>query len=261
MAETTITARQTENIKQAQGKSIVVPGRYYRTYPSDKPLGYATEDLELDLSETTFLLVDVYGKGFDPDSDMGDAPSFYKSNVEKNRDIVVNHIKPAKVAAKSIGLPVVYLCNYLAPSTTENNEWRQMSIRTVGVDVLEAWQEPNDVLVHSTVIAPEPGEPVIKKQHYSGFFETHLDSYLREQHTRNIVAVGFDSRICLGTTVIDALYRNYRVIVLRDCIATNEYPETEQEGWANWMAVRFIESNVGYTATAEEFIRACEAAK
>jgi nicotinamidase-related amidase len=261
MAETTINTRQTDKLKQSERKSIVLPARYYRMFPQEQPLGYATEDLELDLNETAFLLVDVYGKGFDPDSDLGDAPSFYKKNVELNRDIVVNHIKPAKVAAKSIGVPVVYLCNYLAPSTTEHNEWRAMSMRTVGVDVLEAWQEPNEILVHSNIIAPEPGEPVIKKQHYSGFFETHLDSYLRELRIRNLVTVGFDSRICLGTTVIDAMYRNYRVIVLRDCIKTGEYPETEKEGWANWMAVRFIECNVGYTATSAEFIRACEAVR
>jgi ureidoacrylate peracid hydrolase len=250
-----------ETVNKAASRTITLPARYYRMYPPEKPLGYASEDLELDLNETVFLLVDVYGKGFDPEQDLGGAPAFYKKNVEQNRDIVVNHIKPAKVAAKGIGMPCVYLTNYLAPSTTANNEWRNMSIRTLGIDALEAWQEPNEILVHSKVIAPEPGEPVIKKQLYSGFYETHLESYLRELRTRNIVAVGFDSRICLGTTVIDAMYRNFRVIVLRDCISTGEYPETENEGWANWMAVRFIESNVGYTATSAEFIRACEAVR
>jgi ureidoacrylate peracid hydrolase len=262
MAEKTLTTPKTANsANTGQPRTITLPARYYRMYPPEKPLGYATEDLTLDLSETVFILVDVYGKGFDPDHDLGDVPAYYNSSVETNRDIVVNHIKPAKVAAKQIGIPAVYLCNYLAPSTTEHNEWRNMSLRTMNIDVLEAWQEPNEILVHSQVIAPEPGEPLIKKQHYSGFFETHLDSYLRELRTRNLITVGFDSRICLGTTVIDAMYRNYRVIVLRDCIKTGEYPETEKEGWANWMAVRFIESNVGYTATSEDFIRACEAVK
>ena len=167
MAETIINTRQKDTMNGTQHTSIVLPARYYRMFPPEQPLGYATEELELDLNETAFLLVDVYGKGFDTDSDLGDVPSFYRKNVEENRDIVVNHIKPAKVAAKSVGLPVVYLCNYLAPSTSEHNEWRNMSLRTMNIDVLEAWQEPNEILVHSNVIAPEPGEPVIKKQHYS----------------------------------------------------------------------------------------------
>lgn len=240
-------------------RTIRLNSRYYRNYPSDDPLGYAEEELELQLGNTVFLLVDVYGKGFDENRDLGDAPEFYKRSVETNRDIVVNHIKPAKDAAKRLGLPIIYLTNYLSPALNEHHEWRNMSLRTVNVDVLEAWQEPNDILVFSDVIAPEEDEYLIKKQFYSGFFETHLHSLLCSLNVRNIVTVGFDSRICLGTTVIDAMYRSYRVIVLRDCTSTSEYIETKEEGWANWLAIRFIETNVGYTSTSADFIRACDA--
>jgi ureidoacrylate peracid hydrolase len=240
-------------------RSIHLAGRYYRAYPPDAPQGYAEDELELQLDETVFLLVDVYGRGFDPGDDLGSAAEFYKRSVLANKSIVVDHIAPAKTAARVAGLPIVYLNNYLSPGLNEQNEWRQMSLRTVGIDVLEAWREPNDVLSFSRVIAPDAEDYVIKKQLYSGFFETHLDSLLRSLNARNLVTVGFDSRICLGTTVIDAMYRNYRVIVLRDCTATTEYVETQADGWANWMAIRFIESCVGYTATAAEWIRACQA--
>jgi nicotinamidase-related amidase len=240
---------------------IKLPARYYRDYPPGKPLGYAEEEVTLGLDDTVFLIVDVYGKGFDEDHDLGNAPEFYKQSVEINRDIVVNHIKPAKMAAKRLGLPIVYLTNYLSPALNERHEWRNMSMRTVNVDVLEAWQEPNDVLVFSKIIAPEPGDYLIKKQFYSGFFETHLDSLLHSLGARNLVAVGFDSRICLGTTVVDAMYRSYRVVVLRDCVHTGEYAETQEGGWANFMAIRFIETTVGYTSTAEQWLDACAAAK
>jgi ureidoacrylate peracid hydrolase len=240
---------------------INLPARYYRDYPPGRPLGYAEEELSLSLDETVFLIVDVYGKGFDEDHDLGNAPDFYKQAVEINREIVVNHIKPAKVAARQLGLPIVYLNNYLSPALNERHEWRNMSMRTVNVDVLEAWQEPNDVLVFSKVIAPEAGDYLIKKQFYSGFFETHLDSLLHSLGARNLVTVGFDSRICLATTVIDAMYRSYRVVVLRDCVHTGEYAETQEGGWANFMAIRFIETTVGYTSTAEAWIKACAAAQ
>ena len=93
---------------------------------------------------------------------------------------------------------------------------------------------------------------------YSGFFETNLDSVLRGYGAKYLVAVGFDSRICFGTTVTDAMYRDYRVIALRDAIYTSEFPETQAGGWANFLAVRFIEANVGYTSTVDDFIRACD---
>jgi ureidoacrylate peracid hydrolase len=57
------------------------------------------------------------------------------------------------------------------------------------------------------------------------------------------------------------MYRSYRVVVLRDCIATGEYVETQEGGWANFIALRFIETGVGYTATAEEWVNACDQAK
>ena len=238
--------------------SIRLNGRYYRYYPPENPLGAVEEKIVLGVGETVFLLVDVYGLGFDPDHDLGDAPEFYRSLAEANREAVVNHIRPAKDAAKAAGLPIVYVTNYLAPSTNERTEWRNMSLRTCGVDVLETWREPNDILAYSEIIAPEPGDHVIKKQMYSGFFETHLDSLLRSLGVRNLVTVGFDTRICLAGTVTDAMYRNYRVVVLRDCCRTIEYPETDAEEWANWLGIRFIEANVGYTATSEDFIHACE---
>ncbi|MSS73679.1 MAG: cysteine hydrolase [Candidatus Latescibacteria bacterium] len=241
----------------AKIETIQLTGRYYRTYPPGRPLGYAEETLSLDPKRTAFLVVDVYGLGFDPEHDLGDAPDFYKVAVEQNRDIVVKHIRPAKDAAKRAGMPIVNVTNYLAPSTNEGTEWRNMSIRTCGVDVLEAWQEPNDILAFSKVIAPQEGEYLIKKQMYSGFFETHLDSLLRSLDIQNLVAVGFDSRICLGTTVTDAMYRGYRMTVLRDCCSTSEYEETKEGGWANFMAIRYIETCVGYTATSEDFVRAC----
>ena len=131
-----------------------------------------------------------------------------------------------------------------------------MSIRTHGVDVLEAWTIPNEILIHSEVIAPDSEDTLIQKQMYSGFFETELESALRNANIKNIIAVGFDANICLKYTLVDAMYKNFQVIVLRDCIKTMEFPETLEGGWANFMAVRHIETAIGYTSTSQEFISA-----
>ena len=235
-------------------------GRYWRWFPPDQPLGVAEEPIALRRSETVFLLVDVYGKRFDDDADLPEGmPAFYRPTVDDGfRATLRERIVPAKAAAKRAGLPVVYVTNRLSPGLSEQNEFRNMSIRTCDVDVLEAWKAPTAILEHASVIAPGAGEPTIPKQHYSGFFETNLDSVLRGFGIRNLVMVGFDSRICLSATATEAMYRDYRVVVLRDAIRTVEYPETREGGWANFMAVRFIESNIGYTTTTEEFIAACK---
>lgn len=239
-------------------RAIKLTGRFYRWYPPEKNLGYAEEELLLGLHNTVYLVVDAYGVGYDDDHEFGDVPEIYRRDVDLVRDIVRDRVKPTKVAAKKAGLPVVYLTNHLDPSTTKNNELRNMALRTYGVDILDVWKEPTDVLAFSRIIAPEEDDFLIKKQHHSGFYETTLESLLKELGARNLVVVGFDGMVCLHCTVIDALYRNYRVIVLRDCIGSLEYPETEKESWANWFAIRFIESNVGYTSTAAKFIRSCD---
>lgn len=234
---------------------LVLQGRYYQYHTHNS----VTEALELDTAHTALLLVDVYGAGYDDDYVPDPAlQGFYQPNPAIG-EIIRDKIKPVKDAARIIGLPTVYLTNYLSPGLDEGNEWRNMSIRTCGIDVLEEWKPPTPVLEHSKVIAPDEQDVLVPKQMYSGFFETNLESVLRNRGIRNLVVVGFDSRICLGTTVTDAMYRNFRVVALRDCIRTSEFPETEEGGWANFMAIRHIEGNVGYTTTSDDFLEACAA--
>ena len=241
--------------------ALRLPGRYYRIYPSDAMLGHATHDLILPLRETALLLVDVYGRQYDDDPPSQDGlPAVYRSGPDDTaRAIVRDRIVPARAAARRAGLRVIYLTNALRAGLSEGNEWRTMSVRTCGVDVLDAWQEPNDILAFSDIIAPGPAERLIEKQVYSGFFETHLDSTLRGFGIRNLVVAGGDGLICLGTTCIDAMYRDYRVVGLRDAILSGEWPETREGAWRGFMAIRQIETTVGYTATTDEFISACDA--
>jgi ureidoacrylate peracid hydrolase len=236
-------------------KGIHLKGRYYRFVT---PAGNAEEDVFLDPERTAFMLIDVYGL-FSDDPGYKNLPEFYRSppQAEKRRKAMFKKILLAKKAAKALKLPVIYLQNHLAPSTNENTEWRIMSLRTCGVDVLKTWQEPNAILAFSKMIAPGPGETVIKKQMYSGFFETDLHSLLESLDVKNLVVAGFDANICLRTTVTDAMYRGYRVVLLRDCTRTSEFPDTKKGNYANRLAIRFVEANVGYTSTSDAFVRAC----
>lgn len=250
-----------------EASALHLPVRYYRTYPVESPLGYAEETIQLSLSRTAFLLVDVNGVGFDDPAGEEDAnvPAFYREQAIASRSIVVDHIAPAKEAAKRLGLPIVYLSNHLSPTLNESSEWRNLSLRVHNIDVLKSWREPNQILAYSDVIAPQSDDYLVQKQLYSGFFETQLDSLLRTLDVSTLVTVGFDSRICLATTVIDAMYRNYRVVVLRDGTGTSphstgESAETGNGEWSAPGAIRFIETNVGYTTTSDQWVAACQGA-
>lgn len=73
-------------------------------------------------------------------------------------------------------------------------------------------------------LAPAPGEHVIKKHRYSGFFGTDLDMILREWGVDTVIISGTTTENCCHATARDAMFRNYRVVFLSDATATYDYP-------------------------------------
>ena len=74
-------------------------------------------------------------------------------------------------------------------------------------------------------LAPLPGEHVIKKHRYSGFFGTDLDIVLREWNIDTVIVSGTTTENCCLATARDAMFRNYRVVFLSDATATYDYPD------------------------------------
>ncbi len=254
--------------------TIRIKGRYYRMYPGDKFLGYAEKEFALDPSETVFLLVDVYGLGFDPQKTEASQWSGMVSeqSIGRERDIVVNHIRPALDAARQVGLPIVYAANSAPRVAIEKSAYHEEKQSTLefdtpvmyaedNIDPLEYHCGPSNVLKYSEVIAPRPTDYFIRKHVHSAFFDTRLDTLLRNLGCKTLVCVGFALDMCLGNTMIDALWRNYRVILLRDCTYAIEIPGIDAPGaWTNrW--ILYAECAIGYTAESQSWIAACQAAK
>src|SRR6266513_2513523 len=74
-------------------------------------------------------------------------------------------------------------------------------------------------------LTPAPGEHVIKKHRYSGFFGTDLDMILREWGVDTVIISGTSTENCCHATARDAMFRNYRVVFLSDATATYDYPD------------------------------------
>lgn len=74
-------------------------------------------------------------------------------------------------------------------------------------------------------IAPQEGDIVVRKQRYSGFFETNLDLILRSKGIKDVAVAGATSEDCCLATARDAMYRGYRVAFLADVIGTYDYPD------------------------------------
>src|SRR3954454_19390588 len=74
-------------------------------------------------------------------------------------------------------------------------------------------------------LAPAPGEHVIKKHRYSGFFGTDLDIILREWGIGTVIISGTATEKCCRAQARDAMFRNYRVVFFLQAEAGNVYPD------------------------------------
>jgi nicotinamidase-related amidase len=250
---------------------IKINGRFFRLYPPEKFLGHAEKELALNPAETVFLIVDVYGLGFDPEkADEASEWSGMVSEHSKSREkeVIVKHIRPALDAARQVGLPVVYLSNSapniaLSNSAYQEHKWDVLQVKKDelyaedNIDPLEYHFGPSDVLKYSQIVAPRSGDYYVRKHVHSGFFDTRLDTLLRNLGCKTLVCAGFALDMCLGNTMIDALWRNYRVLLLRDCTYAIEIPGIDAPGsWTDrW--ILYTECAIGYTATSEMWIAAC----
>ena len=71
-------------------------------------------------------------------------------------------------------------------------------------------------------IAPRDGEIVIKKHRYSAFYGTDLEIILRGLGVTTVVIAGVSTDNCCHATARDALFRDFRVVVLADATASGD---------------------------------------
>jgi nicotinamidase-related amidase len=67
---------------------------------------------------------------------------------------------------------------------------------------------------------PIAAEPVIDKPGKGAFYQTDLESMLRNCAIENLLVAGVTTEVCVNTTVREANDRGYRCIVLGDCCAS-----------------------------------------
>lgn len=95
-------------------------------------------------------------------------------------------------------------------------------------------------------LAPQSGDVVVTREHgLTGFYESGLDSYLRNTDTRTIVLTGVSVNIGILGTAIEAVNRGYTVVVPTDCVAGDPPDYAE-------VALRYAVRNIAFLSTREE---------
>lgn len=77
------------------------------------------------------------------------------------------------------------------------------------------------------LLEPEESDYFILKPKHSGFYLTPLDILLESLKVKKLVITGIAGNICVLFTAHDAHMRGYKVLVPRDCIASNKKKENQ----------------------------------
>src|SRR5688500_9300831 len=127
--------------------------------------------------------------------------------------------------ARGAGLPIIYFQNgwdeaYVeaggpgSPNWHKSNALKTMRRRPELHGKLLARGGWDYALVET--LEPKPGDIVLPKTRYSGFYNSQLDSVLRSRGIRNIVLVGIATNVCVESTLRDGFFLEYFGILLED---------------------------------------------
>ncbi len=151
---------------------------------------------------------------------------------------VIERIDAAVAAARAAGILVLWFQNgwdadYVEAGGPGSPNWHKSNAlktmrRQPGLN--------NRLLTRGTwdydlvdALRPQPGDVVMGKPRYSGFYNTALDSTLRARGIRTLAFTGIATNVCVESTLRDGFFLEYFGIVLAD--ATHQAgPPSLQEG-------------------------------
>jgi ureidoacrylate peracid hydrolase len=182
--------------------------------------------LTIDLAKTAVIVVDMQ-------NDFGsEGGMFHRAGID------ISHIQAAVAptarvleAARHSSMPVIYL--KMAFSHDLSNAGGPESpnlVRHLAMGVGEAVTAPDGrrsrILIENTwntdivdELAPLPGDVIVSKHRFSGFFETELDRVLKDLGVTSLVFTGCTTSVCVESTLRDAFFRDFRCLLLADCCA------------------------------------------
>jgi ureidoacrylate peracid hydrolase len=105
-------------------------------------------------------------------------------------------------------------------------------------------------------LRPQSVDVVVYKHRFSGFYQTELDDVLRKLGIKNLIFTGCTTSICVDSTIRDAMFRDYRCVLLADCAGEpigGELPRSNHEA-----SLLTIETLFGWVSDSERFVSAIE---
>ena len=216
-----------------------------------RQLKASPEPLSMKASETALIVIDMQNAYSTPGGYL-DLAGFDVSTTGP----VIASIQKALITSRAAGMPVIFFQNGWDPEYVEaggpgspnwhkSNALKTMRKRPELQGQLLAKGGWDYQLVDE--LQPQPGDIVLPKTRYSGFFNTSFDSVLRSRGIRNLVFTGIATNVCVESTLRDGFFLEYFGVVLADA--------THQAGpaFAQQAALFNIETFFGWVSSVEDF--------
>ena len=258
--------------------TIRLPVRQYIGVPSGEPRGLVTATWELPVAETAFIELHCWNVGVPGGLSVPDDYWVFmgsKQNHERAARIMSDTIAPCLDAARHVGLATVHVqpesialrhvellprpgrapvpsrppideeCGALAESHVT---LRAEAVHGKGYTAWEGWQR----LDVAPTVKPQPSDAMVVTTE-------EFDEWLQARGIATLIYTGFAANLCILDSPCAMKAMNslgYRCILLREGTMAIEFPD-QPPGMHTDVALRYVESWAGYTASADDFIRAC----
>lgn len=221
------------------------------------------EPIRIDPSRTAVLVVDMQND-FGSKGGMFDLAGIDVSIIRS----VVGPTARVIAAARRAGITIVYLKMAFRPDLTDAGGldaqfWVKHGPFAVGQAVRAPDGTESRIFIRDTwnseiltELASQPGDLVLYKTRFSGFYDTDLDATLRQRGISNLVVMGCTTSVCVESTVRDASFRSYSCLLLEDCTAEPIGHDLQRSNHEASLLV--IQAVFGWVSVSEEFLSALE---
>jgi ureidoacrylate peracid hydrolase len=188
------------------------------------------EPIEIDLDRTAVICVDMQN-AFIREGGMFDLAGWptagARAAIEPARKVIE--------AARAVSVKVVYVTMSYDPGLTNAGGPDSPNYhKEIGLVLLRKRPDLADkAIIRGTwgerivdELTPLPGEPIVRKQRYSGFAGTNLDLVLKTSRTKYCVFIGGATNICVNATLMDAFSLDYWPILVCDAVYSQCPPFT-----------------------------------
>jgi biuret amidohydrolase len=215
------------------------------------------QSISIDLKRTALIIIDMQRDFLEP----GGFGETLGNDVSLLQAAVVP-LQAVLAAARAAGMLVIHTREGHRPDLSDAPPAKvergapSMRIGDVGPmgRILVRGEPGHDIV---SALYPAEGEPVIDKPGKGAFYQTDLESMLKNRGIENLLVAGVTTEVCVNTTVREANDRGYRCIVLADCCASY-FPEFHDMGLKMIKAQGGI---FGWVSDSAKLLAALEAAR